>query len=301
MNNLSLEKLTNKQLIETLLKQIEENTGFHISSKEYMNSYFMYSDKEFDTICHFRIKEIPGFLFALWNTSRVTMPYENLSPLSELIFFTQYERDLDKFKPSRSGFVVGLYRNRYIDNTLTKLDEDREIWNTYELEDILQYMHKHPVKSYVYVQMQMQNVWEEVSGFTALQMFLKDWLDDKKFKLANHLKLKQQISAVQDLAKHLKCTSVFAFNRNEHLYPSISVNVRRKDNVLLKDYEHDTDLLAEFEDNWCAQLDIQYWELDAKTITNCDTAKEDFELGVRYELFKHNIIQDEDYDVFINI
>lgn len=300
MNYLSLDNCTNKELIETLLKQIEENTGFHIVTKDYMDSYFGCPVNEKDRICHFRIREIPGFLFALWHTSLVNMPYENLAPNSELIFFTQYERDIDKFKPSRSGFVIGLFRHKYIDNKLTEGDEQREIWNTYELEDALQYMHKHPIKSYNYVQAQIQNVWEEISCWEAFWSFVYDWVCDKKFKLIKQIKLVQQKFAIRGLAKKLKCTHIFAFDRNGCLYPSLSVNVRRNASVVETEYEYDTDLLNKFEYKWGHLIDLMYWEIDIKNLTTAKDIEKDLDLEIRYELFKLHMRNEGDYRVIID-
>ena len=65
MKDNELEKLTNKDLILSALKCIEDETHFHIIYKNFMNTYFFF-DRGDDSVCHFRIKELPGYLFAFW-------------------------------------------------------------------------------------------------------------------------------------------------------------------------------------------------------------------------------------------
>lgn len=55
-----------------------------------------------DAVCHFKIKGIPGWKFAIW---------VNTNEEKKNIFatvFTQYEKEIDKFKPSRSYYCVNL-------------------------------------------------------------------------------------------------------------------------------------------------------------------------------------------------
>ena len=54
-NNLT--KLTNKELVESAFKSIE-NEGFHITDVVFGNSYFLFGGEN-DSICHFHIREIP--------------------------------------------------------------------------------------------------------------------------------------------------------------------------------------------------------------------------------------------------
>lgn len=56
-NKLKLSKLTNKELIESALKAIEE-LGYTIKDKYYSNCYFLFEGED-DSICMFHIKEMP--------------------------------------------------------------------------------------------------------------------------------------------------------------------------------------------------------------------------------------------------
>ena len=94
--NQNLKKMTNKELIQSALKSIED-IGFHVTDVNTGNTYFIFSGED-DSICHFHIKEIPGFLFAFWLTGRFDKLEErmewcnslDIDTKSELIFFTQY-------------------------------------------------------------------------------------------------------------------------------------------------------------------------------------------------------------------
>ena len=51
-------KLSNKKLIDSALKMIEEETGFHVIDVEYGDTYFLFTGPK-NSICRFHIKEIP--------------------------------------------------------------------------------------------------------------------------------------------------------------------------------------------------------------------------------------------------
>lgn len=53
--------LSNRELIDSLLNEIEVNMGYHILDKTFSNCYFLIESDEPDTVCHFHIKEIPRF------------------------------------------------------------------------------------------------------------------------------------------------------------------------------------------------------------------------------------------------
>ena len=239
-----LKNLTNKELIESAFNQIERDTGFHIINKNYHSSYFIFEDEK-DSICNFHIKEIPGFIFSFWNTNR----FDKIEDLmkrgtgltwadslevdhrSELIFFTQYERDLDKFKPTRSGFVTGIFRQAYEEQENGKELVFKEEWDyMYKICEILRYMKKHPVKSYYYVMTQNNYIYEEISGIKCLKIFIDDWFYDKKYKLKDFIKFEYLLHKSINLFKRLKNINVIISNYN-NCYPKIHIKYRRKSNI----------------------------------------------------------------------
>lgn len=57
MKEVKLKNLTNKELMESALAEIED-LGYHIIKPVLGNSYFIFEGDD-NTICHFFIKEIP--------------------------------------------------------------------------------------------------------------------------------------------------------------------------------------------------------------------------------------------------
>ncbi len=79
----------NKKRANNILDIIESN-GFHVTSKKFGSGYFIYSLGS-NAVCHFKLKELPDFLFGIWL-------YDN----NKFEIFGQFELYLDKFKPSRN-------------------------------------------------------------------------------------------------------------------------------------------------------------------------------------------------------
>ena len=145
-----LRKLSNKALIESALDNLQKDSKMHFYNIEFGNSYFVF-DLGKNSICHFKIKEIPGFIFAIWTKSCFNSEQFNCSDSDELIIFSQFERYLDKFKPSRSGLQA--FMGRYVDvrqenqETLDldniKKSDYREYWNNWDALKMLKFMRKH--------------------------------------------------------------------------------------------------------------------------------------------------------------
>lgn len=308
-----LTKLTNKELIESALKQIQE-LGYTIQDVKLGNCYFLFEDED-DSICHFKIKEIPGFLFAFWNTCRFdTIEYQiekngygetwadslHINPKSELVFFTQYERELDKFKPSRSGFVTGIYRQAWFESKQENQEDmiRKEEWYMYDLEDILEFMKKHPIKSYVYSMNQSINIWDEISNYKALKLFITDWYCDKKHKLINYLKLKRDTYCSLKFVKKLKTMNVIVFDRGENWSPRLQISLRRRKPLILEQYEQDLDLIDTFEEkHFNKGVSIDLWDENINENSTKEDLDKDKDLEERYFKMIETIRKsDEDSD-----
>lgn len=307
-------KLTNKELIENLFRAIETD-GYHITDKIYGNCYFLFEDED-DSICHFHIKEIPGFLFAVWNTCRFdnirTQIRKNgigntwadslqISPKSELVFFTQYERDIDKFKPSQSGFVTGLYREVWEESETA--DSDKlimvEEWNKYDLDDILKFMKKHPIKAYVYCGLTINNIYQELSGLTCLKIYIEDYINHIKYKLEKYLKLKYQIFVSKHLVKKLG-NDYYSFIalRDECWTPRLEVILRRKENIDYRVLVRKEKIVDTFKDKYINDIGIEQFDfvLDKEPMTDEDI-KEDKKLLERYKSVVQAYYDDLESDV----
>ena len=270
-----LTKLNNRELVESVFKQIEQE-GFHPIDIVYGDSYFLFEDQE-NSICHFHIKEVPGFLFAFWNTCRFDnikdqlnnkgightwADYMEISPLSELVFFTQFERELDKFKPSRSGFVYGIYRRTWEEGTPPKKKEE---WDLDSIISILEFMQKHPYKAYMYAGLQSRYIWEEISGWTCFKTYIKEKIYYKKAKRKEAKKLKRIIEACYTVLNQIKTFEYSLEDYGENYSPRIHLHLREQPKLhqyldLEKQNAIEYDLLEKFEDKYWRSISINYWQ-----------------------------------------
>lgn len=296
-----MSKSRNRKLIESLFKQIEKELGYHIVDKQFGNCYFIVESKEPDTICHFHIKELPGYLFGIWNICRYdTIQYEvennlslwsdnlHISSKSELIFFTQYEKEIDKFKPSRSGMVTGLRRITY--------KEDNKLiteWDIDELEVVLKYMKKHKYKAYVNIYNENKFVYKEYSSFKCFKIYYKDKWSRFTTNIKNNLKLKIQIYKSKKLIKKLKDVYYYILDYGENCYPRIHIIVRRKPNIDIDTFIDNINTLQKFDyDN--TDISVFWMDKDISERLNKKERQEDKDLLKRFNDIQSNLIEEAD-------
>ena len=294
-----MSKSRNRKLIESLFKQIEKELGYHIVDKQFGNCYFIVESKEPDTICHFHIKELPGYLFGIWNICRYdTIQYEiennlslwsdnlHISSKSELIFFTQYEKEIDKFKPSRSGMVTGLRRITY--------KEDNKLiteWDIDELEVVLKYMKKHKYKSYVNIYNENKFVYRELSGITCFKIYYRDKWNRFITNIKDTLKLKIQIYKSKKLVRRLKDVYYYILDYGENCYPRIHIIVRRKPNIDIDTFIDNINTLQKFDyDN--TDISVFWMDKDISERLNKKERQKDKDLLKRFNDIQSNLIEE---------
>lgn len=296
-----MSKSRNRKLIESLFKQIEKGLGYHIVDEQYGNCYFIVESKEPDTICHFHIKELPGYLFGIWNICRYdTIQYEvennlslwsdnlHISSKSELIFFTQYEKEIDKFKPSRSGMVTGLRR-------ITYEEDDKLIteWDIDELEAVLNYMKKHKYKAYVNIYNENKFVYKEYSSFKCFKIYYRDKWSRFTTNIKNNLKLKIQIYKSKKLVRRLKDVYYYILDYRENCYPRIHIIVRRKPNIDIDTFIDNINTLQKFDyDN--TDISVFWMDKDISERLNKKERQEDKDLLKRFNDIQSNLIEEAD-------
>lgn len=296
-----MSKSRNRKLIESLFKQIEKELGYHIVDKQFGNCYFIIESKEPDTICHFHIKELPGYLFGIWNICRYdTIQYEvennlslwsdnlHISSKSELIFFTQYEKEVDKFKPSRSGMVTGLRR-------ITYEEDDKLIteWDIDELEVVLNYMKNHKYKAYVNIYNENKFIYRELSGITCFKIYYKDKWNRFITNIKDTLKLKIQIYKSKKLIKKLKDVYYYILDYGENCYPRIHIIVRRKPDIDIDTFIDNINMLQRFDyDN--TDISVFWMDKDISERLNKKERQEDKDLLKRFNDIQSNLIEEAD-------
>lgn len=294
MNKLKLSEKTNLELITSLLNEIEDRLGFHPIDIDTGNCYFLFESDEPNTICHFHIKEIPGFLFALWKTNRlnsIEYSLKNNLPLfsdtykvnskSEFLFFTQFERDLDKFKPSRSGFVTGLYREVWEEGEPVEVVEQ---WNLDELEDKLKFMEKHFYKSYVYIGAQMDGIWEEKSGFKCFKTYIKDTYYYNKYRRKEESDLKYTLNKTNKALKKLTLFDYMLLDRGDCWHPRYELFIRRCVDGYSKKLQHQQNIIDKLDVNETifSNMSIYQYEYTLEEELTKEEAKEDLEYRIKF-------------------
>lgn len=93
--------MTNKEIANMVLIALKAEKFIPVDIA-YHNGYFIFDMGE-DSVVHFHIKGIRGWKFGLW------IDAESDKDTAQL--FAQYEELIDKFKPSRSFFVVSIDKN----------------------------------------------------------------------------------------------------------------------------------------------------------------------------------------------
>lgn len=297
-----MSKQTSKQQICSILNQLQENTNLTIKDVEFGNTYFVFESKEQDTICHFHIKEIPGFKFAIWNINRFdTLEYQKkhnitlwsdfyrIDSTSKFIFFTQYKKYIDKFKPSQSSFVTGItgFDYRRSKNTFK--------WNLDDIEDILIFMKKHPIKAAYYVPHRIEMIWDQSSDIKILYSYIKDNIEyyynelKKKFEIHRlHFKCKR-------LLKSLKYFNALLIDK-ACWSPRMHIELRYKDNIEIdsRKYEKEYAKIYNFVNKNYMKVTCNFWQgesSDGDEKSDLKFKKSFRDLVVRY---KYNIDIDED-------
>lgn len=126
--------MTRREAAEKIFNHIKENKFTPINI-EYGDCYFIFDHGE-DGVVHFNIKGLRHWKFGMWiNTNAEELKNDDGEDYPAVQFFCRHTLDLDKFKPSRSFFLVKI--------GLKEIEED-EPWEFYEIKDILQMIKRHP-------------------------------------------------------------------------------------------------------------------------------------------------------------
>lgn len=138
--------MTRHEAAERVFNYIRKNK-FKPTNIQYGDGYcFFDTDKDMNkedigNIVHFDIKELHGWKFAMWIEtdpeiiSEYSKGYDDGKEYPALQFFCQHKSLIDKFKPSRSFFLVKFDLERIVS------DDD---WIFYDIREILQMIKRHP-------------------------------------------------------------------------------------------------------------------------------------------------------------
>ena len=100
---------TNKQLMYGVLDKLRSH-GLTPHKIEFPAGYFLFMNQTDYEIMHFKLKEVPEFLFGVWNKD---LTFDNDETKRVPFIFGERECLLDKFKPSRAEWSP-LYNDEHI-------------------------------------------------------------------------------------------------------------------------------------------------------------------------------------------
>lgn len=159
--------------VATIVFNFIKNCGFTPYDIEYGNCYFIF-DKGEDGVCHFRIKGMKHWKFAMWiDTDEENLKNENGKDYPALQFFCQHNLNIDKFKPSRSFHLVEVSYNQ-----LCEIHEND--WCLYDIKRILNMIKRHPIIAFT-----MDALGCEYYNESYIKYYLKTWFNEYKHKLCH--------------------------------------------------------------------------------------------------------------------
>lgn len=118
--------LTNKQLMDGVLEKLQSH-GLTPHKIEFPTGYFLFMNQTDYEIMHFQLKELPEFLFGVWNKE---LTFDNDETKRVPFIFGERECLLDKFKPSRAEWSP-LYNKTYF--VKEREEQLKDFWSVVEM------------------------------------------------------------------------------------------------------------------------------------------------------------------------
>ena len=117
--------LTNKQLMDGVLEKLRA-LGLTPINVTFPSGYFLFMNQTDYEIMHFKLKELPEFLFGVWNKE---LTFDNDETKRVPFIFGERECLLDKFKPSRAEWSP-LYNKTYF--VKEREEQLKDFWSVVE-------------------------------------------------------------------------------------------------------------------------------------------------------------------------
>jgi hypothetical protein len=155
----------NKKVIKMIFEKLKQKN--HIIEKEkFLDSYFIF-DKDDDSVCHFHIKGCKGWKFGIWIFEKAK------ERESYIHFFAQYEKFIDKFKPSASTYCESITKDDFLE-----WENDNSFYSFNLISNMITEIKKHPILSFY---KDVSYATYLPSNFNIVKMFievnLKDFLE----------------------------------------------------------------------------------------------------------------------------
>lgn len=118
--------LTNKQLMDGVLEKLRSH-GLTPYKVEFPTGYFLFMNQTDYEIMHFKLKELPEFLFGVWNKE---LTFDNDETKKVPFIFGERECLLDKFKPSRAEWSPLYNKTHFVKEQEEQL---KDFWSVVEM------------------------------------------------------------------------------------------------------------------------------------------------------------------------
>lgn len=173
-----------------IFKHLEAN-GFHPVDVQYGNGCFVFKHGS-DMVVHFYVKELKGWKFGIW---------WNLDGEKTFDFFTQYERDIDKFKPSASMLV--------------REDVVLDDWHLEDFVEMCRFIKKHPYRAWALDQSYRCDVWEWGTLDGCFKEYWKMWWVDSVCYPRVHKKLTKEYLKIVRLITNVRLVNPKIIDENK--------------------------------------------------------------------------------------
>ncbi len=252
---------TNKDFINNFLNTIEKEFKIHCTQRRFCDGYFVFEYGD-NSVCRFKIKEIPEFTFGIWLSNNVNLDYyEPEFRNSKLILFAQPTINIDKFKPSRSVFCEPV--ERYLEQ-----DENNSQYYTWYLtyaESMINYLRKHKIKAFYKDGVYTWDIYNDISNIKALHYYIDSYYCHYKKIIKRYIKNKILTFLVKKKFKSFKNVKAELVSHGKYWSPELYLYYCVEENISEKEDNKLTEI-----DNW---FDKKYF----MDISLLERTKPDFE------------------------
>lgn len=137
----------------------------------------------------------------------------------------------------------------------------------WKLENILDFMKKHPIKSYVYAGHQCLDIWEEIGNFKCLKEYVFDWISYHKYEYKKNRKNKKLYKVGLKFAKKLNEHYVIFIQRPSNWSPMFRLVLRRKNPCNDERAKYEEECIEEFEDKYFMEFSVDQYDYAIKELT----------------------------------
>lgn len=133
--------MKNREIAEIIFNVLA-NKGFKAYNVSYGDSYFIFQGEP-DSVVHFRLKGVnKHWKFGMWLKAEELDKEEDSEAIEEPVkivrFFCQWDRNIDKFKPSASSLLVEIEKD----------DFEYEMENCFDIVQMVKFIKRHKLIAY---------------------------------------------------------------------------------------------------------------------------------------------------------